>query len=227
MLELIRELIDIPGVQGFEDEIRAAIESKLPAGAPRVTDNMGNLVATLGSGEKQMMFSAHMDELGFIVTEILDSGFLCVRPLGTSDKRTVFGRSVWLVTEKGKLPGVFCVKPPHLMPPQSLAKEMAETPEINDFIIDIGASSKREAEKMGVSILTPAVIQKQFNILNKKFISCRALDDRAGCAILIEAMKRLENVKLKWKVHFAFSVQEEGTIQGGMRGAELLANSYK
>ena len=221
MLELLKKLLEIPAISGYEDPVREFIKKEIPSALPTTTDNMGNLVATMGVGKKSMMFSAHMDELGFVVTEIMDSGFLRIRPVGGTDPRTLFGRALWIVTEKGKIPGVISVIPVHLM--QDRAKETAFTPPITDFFVDVGASSKKEAEKLGINLLDFGTLQKHFNVLNKKFISCRGLDNRMGCVVLLEAMKRLARTKLKWNVHFAFSVQEEI----GVRGAELLSRKYE
>jgi putative aminopeptidase FrvX len=220
MFDLLEELIMTPGVSGYEDRIRALISERLPSGVQKTVDNMGNLVATIGEGEKALIFVAHMDELGFVVTEVQDSGFLKIKPLGGTDPRTLFGRVLRIITETGEIKGVVGVKPPHIMADRD--KEMAEIPQITDFVVDIGASGREEAEKLGVKILDFGVMEKTFNIINEKFLCARALDDRLGCYILLKALYQLMDEKLSWKVHFAFSVQEEV----GIRGSRLLARKF-
>jgi len=117
MDDLLRELIEVAGVSGYEDRVRECILSHLPPGLPTTTDEMGNLVVTLGSDGAAggPLFVAHMDEIGFVVSEVREDGFLRLKPLGGIDPRTVFGRSLCVVTEAGAVAGVIAVKPPHLM----------------------------------------------------------------------------------------------------------------
>ena len=221
MDNLLEELIRVPGIPGYEQRVRALIEERLPAGVPTAGDAMGNLVATLGEGDRALMFVAHMDEIGFIVSEVRDDGQLKIKPLGGIDPRTVFGRELRIVTEGGELPGVVGVVPPHLM--EDRAQEMKEVPPVTDFLIDIGASSGDEAAALGVKVLDFAVLQKHVTLLNDTLVCARGLDDRAGCYILLRALERLRQEAFLGKVHFAFSVQEEV----GVRGATLLARKYE
>jgi putative aminopeptidase FrvX len=223
MDDLLRELISTPGVSGHEERVRALVERSLPAGVAVSSDAMGNLVATLGDGERAVMFVAHMDEIGFVVSEVRDDGFLKLKPLGGIDPRTVFGRLLRVVTESGEVSAVVSVKPPHLMTDR--AREMKEVPDITEFLVDVGARSRSEAEALGVRALDTVVMDKQIASLNHRLICARALDDRAGCYILLRALERLvaAGVDLGGRVHFAFSVQEEI----GLRGASLLARRFR
>jgi putative aminopeptidase FrvX len=220
MYELLEELVGVPGIPGSEDRVREFIAGRLPSGLRTATDTMGNLVATLGSGDPSLLFVAHMDEIGFVVSEVREDGFLKLKPLGGTDPRTVFGRLLRIVTGEGELPGVVGVLPPHLM--RNRSKEMGEVPAVTDLVVDIGASSRAEAEGMGVRVLDFAVLEKSFAVLNDSLLCARGLDDRLGCFILIRALERLKATPLEGSVHFAFSVQEEV----GLRGAKLLARTY-
>jgi putative aminopeptidase FrvX len=104
------------------------------------------------------------------------------------------------------------------------AKEMGEVPAVIDLLIDVGASSRAEAEALGVRPLQIAVLRKGIHLLNGKYVCARGLDDRVGCYILLRAFEELSKREefLRRKVHFAFSVQEEV----GLRGAQLLARKY-
>ena len=218
MIELIRELVNVHGVTGYEDEIREAIEAKLPDGVEKTVDNLGNLIATLGSGESTAIFAAHMDELGMVVAEIRDDGFLRVKSLGGIDPRVMPGRVLRIRTAKGELKGVLGVKPPHLMGADR--SEMKTVVQFEDMFVDIGADSGDEARELGVQILDSVTFEKTFEILNGKYLSARGLDDRAGCAVMLEVIRELEDRTLRGKVHFAFTVQEEA----GLRGAELVGH---
>ena len=220
MIELLRELIGVHGVTGYESGIREAIEAKLPEGVEKTVDNMGNLIATIGSGPGGIIFAAHMDELGLVVADIRDDGFLRLKSLGGIDPRVMAGRVLRIKTAKGEVKGVVGVKPPHLMVDRA---EMKEVTPFEKMYLDIGADSAGEARALGVDVLDPVTFEKTFEVLNGKYISARGLDDRAGCAIQIEAMKNLAALKLRKKVHFAFTVQEER----GLRGAQLVGHKFE
>ncbi|MHC4932436.1 MAG: M42 family peptidase, partial [Planctomycetota bacterium] len=207
MYELLEELVGVPGIPGSEDRVREFIAGRLPSGLRTATDTMGNLVATLGSGDPSLLFVAHMDEIGFVVSEVREDGFLKLKPLGGTDPRTVFGRLLRIVTGEGELPGVVGVLPPHLM--RNRSKEMGEVPAVTDLVVDIGASSRAEAEGMGVRVLDFAVLEKSFAVLNDSLLCARGLDDRLGCFILIRALERLKATPLEGSVPFEFSVKED------------------
>ncbi|MHC4954297.1 MAG: M42 family metallopeptidase [Planctomycetota bacterium] len=221
MDDALRELVELPGIPGYEEAVRSWIESRLPEGVATSVDSMGNLVATVGEGDRSLLFVAHMDEIGFVVSEVRNDGFLRLKPLGGIDPRAMFGQALRVVTASGEIPGVVTVTPPHLM--RDRAKEMGEVPKVESWLVDIGARSGDEARALGVDVLDFAVPDKQFRVLNDKFISSRALDDRLGCWILMQALERVRGSDLRARVHFAFSVQEEV----GLRGAGLLARQLE
>jgi endoglucanase len=220
MIELLRELVNVHGVTGYEAGIREVIEAKLPAGIEKTVDNLGNLIATIGSGQGGIIFAAHMDELGMVVADIRDDGFIKLKSLGGIDPRVMAGRVLRVKTAKGEIKGVVGVKPPHLMADRN---EMKNVTPFEKMYLDIGADSAQEARTLGVEVLDPVTFDKTFEVLNDKYISARGLDDRAGCAIQIEALNALEGKKLKKKVHFAFTVQEER----GLRGAQLVGHKFE
>lgn len=221
MLELLRELVNVHGVTGYEAGIREAIEAKLPAGVEKTVDGLGNLIATIGSGEGGIIFAAHMDELGMVVADIRDDGFLMLKSLGGIDPRVMAGRVMRIKTAKGETKGVVGVKPPHLM--FGDRTEMKEVVPFEKMYLDIGADSADEVREMGVEVLDPVTFDKTFEVLNGKYVSARGLDDRAGCAIQLLALEALAGKALKKKVHFAFTVQEER----GLRGAQLVGAKFE
>ncbi len=217
MDELLRELLLVPGVSGCEERVRAVVGRHLPPGVTGGVDAMGNLVATLGGGDEAILFAAHMDEIGFVVSDVREDGFLRLKPVGGIDPRTVLGHVLRVVTREGELLGVVGVNPPHLM--RDRAKEMGAVPEVTEMYVDIGAKSREEALALGVALLDFAVLEKAPCVVHGRRLVCRGLDDRIGCWILLKAMHRLREETFARKVHFAFTVQEEV----GLRGAQVLA----
>lgn len=218
---LLKEMVMIPGVSGYEGRIRAHIEGLVRPYAEPHIDSIGNLWVTVGDGPVHLMLVAHMDELGFVVTHIEDNGYLRVRRMGGIDRRYLPGRVVEIETAKGTVTGVFGLKPVHLT---SDPAEFGKAVSWDEVAVDIGARSRKEAEEMGVQVLDPMVWRKEWAEIGPDYVSARAIDDRFGCAVLIEVLRRLAAEPAPGiKVTLAWSVQEEI----GLKGAENMAHSLK
>ena len=208
MYQTLKELIKIHGVSGREGAVAAAIAEMIrPYVDELSTDALGNLIALKkGSGKdkKKHMLCAHMDEIGFIVTYIEDNGFLRVSTIGGI--RFIPSAYLPVVFENG-LRGV-------IAPEEDLEKK--EDYQATRFYIDIGAKDKKDAERR-VKIGDCAVIEPSLIRLAGARIAARPIDDRIGCAILIDVAKKLGEPKDD--VYFVFSVQEEV----GCRGAKTAA----
>lgn len=216
MLEELVELLRVPGVSGFESRIRESIRSKVDSICDTRVDGMGNLYATIGSGNNHLLLVAHMDEVGMVVSKIEENGFLRFRKVGGIDDRTLLGRVVTVYTRCGELKGVIGVLPPHLM--KDPASEMKEVPSADDMVIDVGCQSKKEAEEACISIMNPIIFDKNIIQMRNEVLCARSLDDRVGCLALIEVLRKIERVD-KLKMTFVWSVQEEV----GLRGARVAA----
>jgi putative aminopeptidase FrvX len=224
LLEELEEMIRTPGVSGFEDDITELMKRKLKGlGSPYV-DDLGNLILTVGKKDrdaKHVVVIAHMDELGLLVTNIDADGSLCIRKMGGIDDRTLVSRVVKISTRKGVVTGVIGIKPPHLMEDRS---EMMKTVPWKELRVDIGTRSKKQSEAMGIELLDPMVLKKDFDVMNKKYVIARGMDDRFGCLVILEVLRRLAKAKkldkLGIKLSFVWSVQEEI----GLRGAFAVAN---
>jgi putative aminopeptidase FrvX len=215
MKELLEEMIGIPGVSGYEDDIREYIRAKLKAmKLSSEEDNIGNLTVTIGSNGPHIVFIAHMDELGLIVTTMEDDGSLRIRKVGGIDDRTLVGRVVEIKTQKGIVTGVLGLKPPHLMTESDDRKKVVSW---EDVRVDVGTRSRKETERLGVRVLDPMVFKKDISYLGKEVICARGIDDRAGCAVLLDAIEDVKNKNLPARLSFVFSVQEEI----GLRGAKV------
>lgn len=217
----LEEMIYVPGVSGYEEDIREYIQAKVKAlGVEACEDNIGNLVSVVGDKGPVVMFIAHMDELGMIVTKIEDDGSLRIRKVGGIDDRTLVGRVVKIKTQKGIVTGILGLKPPHLMTESDDRKKVISWEEVR---VDVGTRSKKETEKLGVRVLDPMVLKKDITYLTPDIICSRAVDDRMGCAILLDAIEKLKDRKLPVKIVFVWSVQEET----GLKGAKVAGFMYR
>lgn len=199
-IELIRDLCQIDGVSGCEEQVAAFIQSRLPQSCQTHIDPRGNLICTKKgkkSPSQKLMFAAHMDEVGFIITYIEESGLLRFSNVGGIDTRVVVGKPVRL--ESGAV-GVVGAKPIHLQKPA----EQDEPLKMEGLYIDIGASSREEAEKL-VSLGDRAAFRSDFIPFGSHKIKGKAIDDRAGCAVLMELLER----ELEYDITAVFTTQEE------------------
>ncbi|NJN14414.1 MAG: hypothetical protein HC813_01885 [Planctomycetes bacterium] len=217
MDELLLSLLRTPGISGCEERVRALVESALPGGVAQESDAMGNLVATIGEGEEAILFCAHLDEIGFVVTEVREDGFLRLRAVGGIDPRTVLGHVVRVVTEGGERLGVLGVNPPHLM--RDRAKEMKEVPRGDGALPRRGGDESRRGGGPRLSRARLRRPRKTALRRERPLPRGRALDDRLGCWVLLRALERLQGEHFRKRLHFAFTVQEEV----GLRGAEVLS----
>lgn len=212
----MEEMIKVPGVSGFEDDIRDCIREKIEAmGLNATEDNLGDLLVTLGDKGPSVVMIAHMDELGLIVSKIEEDGSIRIRKVGGIDDRTLVGRVVEIKTQKGMVTGVLGLKPPHLMTDADDRKKVMTWQEVR---VDVGTRSKKGTEKLGIRVLDPMVFKKDITYIGKDLICARAVDDRMGCAIILDVLEKLKDAKLPIKLTFAWSVQEET----GLKGAKVI-----
>ena len=162
------------------------------------------------------MVAAHMDEIGLMVSHVDDEGFLRFVPIGGWADADHPGQRVILHARDGKrLPGVIGSRPPHLMD----AEERKKLVKIKDMFIDCGATNVAEATAMGIEIGTPATIDRLFTPLGADLVTGKALDNRAGCAMLITALALLKDKEVKATVQAVGTVQEEVGLKGARTSA--------
>lgn len=209
MFDELKKLCLLNGASGDEAAIREYIRSRINADEINV-DALGNLIA-FKKGKKtpkhKIMFAAHMDEVGFMITNIDDNGFLSFGEVGGINPAVVLGKAVRL--ESGA-EGVVGIKAVH----QQSKDERSKMPEFKDIYIDIGAASKKEAEKLA-SLGSYAYFNSDFFEFGNGFIKGKAIDDRAGCLIMMDMI----NGDPEYDAWYTFTVQEEI----GTRGAAAAA----
>ncbi len=224
-VDLLRELSDAFGVSGFEDEVREVIRTHISAFVDSVTvDSLGNLTAMRNAKDgRVLMLDAHMDEVGFIVKWVDDKGYIRFAPLGGWDERIIAGHRVTLRTRDGrKRLGVIGSAPPHIL----TADERAKPIPMDKMFVDVGATSRQEASDLGVEIGDPFTIFYPFSEVAEGYVTGKALDDRAGCAVLIETARRLAEEKLPMTTAFSFTFGEEVGLRGATTAAFRLDPTF-
>jgi endoglucanase len=202
--ELIKKLTETYGPSGHEEPIREVIRAEVEPLADEIrVDALGNLIAVKKGqgGGKKIMLAAHMDEIGVIISYVDDKGFLRAQPIGGLDLTTMAGGRVQFAD------GAIGVLAPEKR------QEFRKEPEISKLFIDVGATDPQEAKKR---LGQAAVFVRPFADLGQRIVA-KAFDDRIGCAVLVEVLRRLDETP--HEVYFVFSVQEEVGLRGARTGA--------
>ncbi len=214
-MELLQRLTDAPGVPGYEDDIRALVRKELESLTDEVRlDNMGNLIGVKkGSGDApKVMLAAHMDQIGFLVSHVDDKGFLRLNPTGGFDPRTLLNQRV-VVYGKKPLTGVIGSKPIHVLSDE----EKKKTLEVKDYFVDLGlpVEKVKELVRVGDMVTWSGSLEE----VGEMWCS-RAMDDRIGLYVMLEALRKLG--KHKVTIYAAATVQEEVGIRGALTAATKL-----
>ena len=230
-LELLEKLCLEFGPSGCEDSVAALITAQIDDSCDAYfKDRNGNLTAKVcGRGlyynkqnPKKLMLSAHMDEVGFMVNEITDEGYLKFDTVGGIIARVLAGRNVVISTDSGKVKGIIAAKAIHLQSPT----EKTSVIPTSEMYIDIGATSREEAEKY-IQIGDEGVFDSDFVRFGKDGckIKSKAIDNRIGCALLIEIMRTIyaSNKDIAYDVYFTFTCGEEVAISGAQIMAQTIA----
>jgi endoglucanase len=212
MIQLVKELCALNGVSSFEDEVRERIVALVkPCADSLRVDAMGNLIV-FKRGKKpagnRLMLAAHMDEVGLIVREITEEGYLGFDFVGGVDRRVAIGKQVFVGPDR--IPGVIGIKAIHLVK----AKERGTVPKTQELYIDIGARDK-EAAQAKVALGEYAAFSPECVEFGSGFLKAKAIDDRIGCAVMV----RLLQEELPIDCTFAFTVQEEVGTRGAFGAA--------
>ncbi len=213
------ELMAVPGLSGHEQHVRAAIRTRLPRGVTPTTDRLGNLMVKFaGRGPRVMLFT-HMDQLGFVVRKVEADGTLRVERLGGVPERALAAQPVLVCVEGHQdVPGVIANKSHHATTPD----EKYDVVRAPDLRIDCGFASKAEASAAGVQIGAPVVYRPNAMELAGGRIAGTSVDDRAGCAVLLEIARALAKRAEGPEVHLVFSVQEEFNLRGAQVAAQVI-----
>jgi len=216
-LAFLKKLLATPSPSGFEEEIQKVAKNYIKSDVDDIyKDSHGNQIYVKNPDAKlRVMLAGHVDEISLMVHYIDENGFLSFKPIGGVDASVLDGQRVHVHTSKGQLAGVIGRRAIHLMTQEERGKAM----NMEQMWIDIGAKDKKEAEKL-VSLGDPVTLDADFLELRNDRVVARALDDRIGAFVCLEAMRLVANKDVKVGIYCVTTVQEEI----GLRGAKTSAH---
>lgn len=220
---LLRELMLIPGISGYEGRVRRYLATALSElGVPSRSDRLGNLIATLDGDAAlpSIMLFAHMDQLGLVVRKIEANGLIRVERLGGVPEKALPSQSVVFCIGEGKdRPGLIANKSHHATA-QDEKYRVLPYPEL---YIDAGFESEEAVRAAGIDVGTPVVYEPKVLQLAGSRVAGTSVDDRAACAVMVEVARALRDATPRPIVHLVFSVQEEFNLRGALPAAQALS----
>lgn len=223
--DLFKTLTELNGTSGFEHDVRHFMKEQLTKYSEEIIqDNLGSVFGLIkGDSEGPVVMAAgHMDEVGFMVTQITENGMLKFQTIGGWWGQVMLAQRVNVITSSGPITGVIASIPPHLLEESQRSKPM----QIKNMLIDVGADDREDAEKMGIRQGQQVLPICPFTpMANEKKILAKAWDNRYGCGLSIELLKTIkeEGIKLPNTLYSGATVQEEV----GLRGAQTASNMIK
>ncbi len=218
-IAFLKRLLDTPGPSGYEAAPAAVWRREAQTFAAEVSgDAHGNSFAVVNpTGSPTIMLAGHIDEIGVIVSHVDDDGYLSIGPIGGWDPQVLVGQRVRLLAKSGDITGVIGKKPIHLIKQD----EREKASKLTDLWIDIGAKNREEAQKRGVRVGDPGVLDTQLVQLGDDLIASRSIDNRIGAFVVLEALRLLaEGERPAAQVAAVATAQEEiGYSGGGARTA--------
>ena len=189
-IQTLQRIADAPGPSGFEEPIRKVMVDYIkPLSNSLRYDGMGSIIATQGSTGPRVMVDAHMDELGGMIRRITPNGFLTMQMLGGWLDQALVDQRWIIMGANGAVHAVTGIRDIHVVPPDERTRVFPR----DHLYLDVGAKNEAEVLAMGISPGDPVVPDSPFMVLNgtDNYLA-KGWDDRVGCAVIIEAMKRLQ-----------------------------------
>ncbi|SHE64262.1 endoglucanase [Seinonella peptonophila] len=213
-MRLLKELTEAKAVSGFEQEVHDIMHRELEmAGTKIVTDQLGSIFGEVNGTETspRILIAGHLDEVGFMVNEITNNGYLRFTPIGGWWSQVLLSQRVSIVTQQRVFTGVIGSKPPHILTPE----ERKRVYSMKEMFIDVGAKSEEQVKEWGIRVGDPIVPICPFEIMpDGDTILAKALDNRMGCYVVIEVLKQLQKEKHPNTVIAGATVQEEVGLRG-------------
>jgi endoglucanase len=221
VVSLLQQITDTPGPPGFEEPIRKVmVDAMKPYASSLTFDGLGSIIAAQGTQGPRVMVDAHMDELGGVVRRVTPRGFLTMQMLGGWLDQALVDQRWIIVGSRGPVRAVTGIRDIHVVP----ADERTRVYPRDSLFLDVGATSEAEVAAMGLAPGDPVVPDAPFTVLNgtDNYLA-KGWDDRVGCAVVVEAMRRLASAPHPNQILWTITVQEEV----GLRGAESAAAIVK
>lgn len=214
-IEFLERLLDAPGPSGFETRAARVWRAEAEGFADRVwTDVSGNSFAEIGTSSgsgPRVMLAGHIDEIGLQIVHIDEDGYLHVDEIGGWDPQVLVGQRVRILARAGDVPGVIGKKPIHLI----RSEERSKASRIQDLWVDVGAGSRDEVAALGIRVGDPMVLAQGLVRLGGDRIASRAIDNRIGAFIVLEALRLLSRERAPVTTVAVATVQEEIGYSGG------------
>lgn len=215
--ELLKLLTEAPGPPGYEEPVRKIMADQMRPFADKISyDGLGSVIAAQGGSGPRIMLDAHMDELGGLVRRIRPDGFLSMQMLGYWLSAALPDQRWVVLGSKGPVLAVTDIWDAHIAPHDAQGHTAPQ-----ELFLDVGARSAAEAAALGISPGDPVAPVSDFEVLANNRYLAKAWDDRVGCAVMLEVMRRLLKRPHPNQVFYAATVQEEGSAE--MRGAQTSA----
>ena len=219
-VELLRSLSEASAPPGFEEAVRKIMVHELSPYADAITyDGLGSVIARQGDHGPRIMLDAHMDEVGGMVRHVTPDGFLSMQMLGGVLDQALPDQNWIIIGSKGYVHAVTGLRDIHGMPLDDRGKVFPA----NTIFLDIGAKSAADVAVMGIEPGDPIAPDTSFAILNgtQRYVG-KAWDDRVGCAVLVEAIRRLKASGHPNQIFFTATTQEEIMSRGAQAAAEVI-----
>ena len=219
MQSLLKELSDASGPPGFEEDVRRIMVREMKPYAHISYDGLGSVIAQNGTAGPRVMLDAHMDELGGVVRRVTKEGFLSMQMLGGWLDQALPDQRWIIIGAKGPVMAVTGIRDIHYTPAEERTKVISR----DQIFLDVGATSEADAARLGLEPGDPVVPYSPFAELNGtgNYVG-KAFDDRVGCAIVVEALRRLAASGHPNQLFVAATVQEEVGLRGAQAAAALI-----
>jgi putative aminopeptidase FrvX len=222
----LAELVDTQGVSGYETAVAVKVRAQLASLHP-TTDNIGDVIVTVGTGAPHRLIVAAMDEPGFVVSEITEDGYVRVQRLPQGGMPAMFNelasaQPVKITTARGaEMDGVFAGLSPHLQRTLDSRPNMPNAADLDWMYVDVGATSSAEARKAGVDLLEPLALTRRLAQMNGRMLNGVSVGDRFGAATVLDSLAHLDTTKISGTLTIAFVVQQ----RTGARGLQRILTS--
>lgn len=224
MLDILEKLTSLNGPCGYEHQVTYFLRDYLKDKVDEVSvDPIGNVIAKKKGNKSgpSVLLTAHIDEVGFIVKKVEENGLLRFEKLGGHDDRILPAQQVKVLGDNGEVNGLIGTMSAHYVKFDDPAKVRKHS----NLYIDIGATSKAEVNDLGVEVGTPitwATEFKKIGLQGNEMVMAKSLDDRAGCAVLLQVLEELQSRDFAGELVFLFAVQEEVGLRGAQTAAQGL-----
>lgn len=222
-LDMLKEFTLTDGISGHEKDVAAVYKKWVEDSVDEISyDQLGSIIAHKKGALKgpKIMLAGHIDEIGFLIKNIDENGYLRLHPVGGWWPHVLLSQAMTIRTRKGdEFVGVVGSKAPHGMKPAVRNKVM----DLADLFVDIGVNSKEEVLSLGIQIGDTMTPKADFHVMaNPNFLMSKAWDDRIGAAIVANVMRNLKNQETQAHVYGVGTVQEEVGLRGAKTAAQLI-----